>query len=311
MIPTKMNQILIKKYNQVTRNKYGLGFKVRNQAEFNRLRALAILANVLNLDEFDELKTFTYDVHKDYYLKQPILDRWGDGVYDTTMADMDYKKWWEQDIWALWYMYSYNAVMNYSYNADKPSYETTFENNMKMAVNKMMSILSNRAIEQVRTEMVELLNKMVNHPPTRIEKVKYQNEKTGEEEEQEVELTMHLQFMWKTREDEKVCQTCFGLNGQMLYAIPNEMPHPNCRCDFTVYEWWTDPDGNIVADRRYDIEQNKKYKSNGFAIKTAKVTSKLQNGEQITIFEVENEDEEGKTKKVTFKTKDLDNLRKE
>ena len=311
MIPTKINQNLIKKYNQTTKSKYGIEFKVRNQAEFNRLRALAILAEVLNFDEFHELKTFTRDIHKDYYLKQPILDKWGDGVYDTTMADMDYKKWWEQDIWALWYMYSYNAVMNYSYNADNPKYETIFENNMKMAVNKMMAILSNRAIEQVRTEMVELLNKMVNNPPTRKERVLYKDEETGKEEEREVKLTMHLQFMWKTREDEKVCKTCAGLNGQMLYSIPEQMPHPNCRCDFIVYEWWTDPEGRVIADRRYEIEQNKKYKSDGFAIKTAKVTSKLVDGEQVTIFEVEDEDEEGKTHKVTFKTEDLDNLRKE
>ena len=290
----------------MTRNKYGIEFKVRNQAEFNRLRALAILVDVLDLDGIHELKTFTRDIHNDYYLKQPILDKWGDGVYDTTMADMDYKKWWQQDIWALWYMYSYNAVMNYSYNADNPKYETTFENNMKMAVNKMLAILSNRAIEQVRTEMVELLNKMVNNPPTRNEKVKYEDEETGEEFEEEVKLTMHLQFMWKTRDDEKVCKTCSALNGQMLYNIPEQMPHPNCRCDFIVYEWWTDPEGRVVADRRYDIEQNKKYKSDGFAIKTAVVTSKLVDGEQITIFEVENEDVEGKTTKVTFKTKDLD-----
>lgn len=306
-----MNQNLIKKYNQTTKSKYGIEFKVRNQAEFNRLRALAILADVLSFDEIHELKTFTKGVHQDYYLKQPILDKWGDGVYDTTMADMDYKKWWEQDIWALWYMYSYNAVMNYSYNADNPKYETTFENNMKIAVNKMMMVLSNRAIEQVRTEMVELLNKMVLNPPTRKERVKYYDEETDEEKEEEVKLTMHLQFMWKTREDEKVCKTCASLNGQMLYYIPEQMPHPNCRCDFVVYEWWTDPEGRVIADRRYDIEQNKNYKSDGFAIKTAVVTSKLQDGEQVTIFEVEDEDEEGKTTKVTFKTKDLDDLRKE
>lgn len=302
MIPTKINQNLIKKYNQTTKSKYGIEFKIRNQAEFNRLRALAILAEVLNFDEFHELKTFTRDIHNDYYLKQPILDKWGDGVYDTTMADMDYRKWWEQDIWALWYMYSYNAVMNYSYNADNPKYEITFENNMKMAVNKMMAILSNRAIEQVRTEMVELLNKMIDHPPKRREKIR----DPETDEEKEVELTMHLQFMWKTREDEKVCKTCSELNGQMLYSIPEQMPHPNCRCDFIVYEWWTDPEGRVIADRRYEIEQNKKYKSDGFAIKTAKVTSKLVDGEQVTIFEVEDEDEEGKTHKVTFKNNDLE-----
>jgi len=311
MIPTKMNKNLIKKYNQTTKSKYGIEFKVRNQAEFNRLRALAILVEVLNFDEFHELKTFTRDIHNDYYLKQPILDRWADGVYDTTMADMDYKKWWQQDIWALWYMYSYNAVMNYSYNADNPKYETTFENNMKIAVNKMMMVLSNRAIEQVRIEMVELLNKIALNPPTRKERVTYYDEKTDEEVEEEVKLTMHLQFMWRTREDEKVCKTCSALNGQMLWAIPDQMPHPNCRCDFTVYEWWTDPEGRVIADRRYDIEQNKKYKSDGFAIKTAIVTSKLVDGEQVTIFEVEDEDEEGKTHKVTFKDKDLNNLRKE
>lgn len=306
MIPTKMNQSLIRKYNQTTKNKYGIEFKVRNQAEFNRLRALAILVDVLDFDEIHELKTFTRDIHNDYYLKQPILDKWGDGVYDTTMADMDYKKWWQQDIWALWYMYSYNAVMNYSYNADNPKYEITFENNMKIAVNKMMTLLSNRAIEQVRTEMVELLNKMVNNPPTRRERVVYEDEETGEKEEKEVKLTMHLQFMWKTHEDEKVCKTCSSLNGQMLYSIPQQMPHPNCRCDFVVYEWWTDPEGHVIADRRYDIEQNKHYKSDGFAIKTAVITSKLKDGEQVTIFEVEDEDEEGKTHKVTFKNKDLE-----
>lgn len=295
-----MSKILIKKYNQITRNKYGIEFKVRNQAEFNRLRALAILADVLSFDEFTELKTFTRDVHNDYYLKQPILAKWGDGVYSTAMADMDYDKWWKQDIWSLWYMYSYNAVMNYSYNADNPKYETVFTNNMKIAVNKMMTVLSNRAIEQVRTEMVELYNKIALNPPTRRERIIYEDEE-GNEEEREVKLTMHLQFMWRTRSDEKVCSTCASLNGQMLMAIPSQMPHPNCRCDFTVFEWWTDPDGNVVADRRYDIEQNKKYKSDGFAIKSAKVTSKLEGGKQITIFEVEDEDVEGGTRKITYK----------
>lgn len=306
-----MNQSLIKKYNQTTRSKYGIEFKVRNQAEFNRLRALAILADVLSFDEVKELRTLTRDIHNDYYLKQPILDKWADGVYDTTMADMDYKKWWQQDIWALWYMYSYNAVMNYSYNADKPKYQTTFENNMKMAVDKMMMVLSNRAIEQVRTEMVELSRRMIENPPTRKERVLYEDEETGEKEEKNVKLTMHLQFMWRTREDERVCKTCSDLNGQMLYEIPQQMPHPNCRCDFTVYEWWTDPEGHIIADRRYDIEQNKDYKSDGFAIKTAVITSKQVDGEKVTIFEVEDEDEEGKTTKITYKSDDLDNLRKE
>lgn len=247
--------------------------------------------------DFDELRTFYYEVHKDYYPKNPILAPWGDGVFDTVCHKMKQFSFWEQEIWDLWYMYTYNAVMNYSYNADRPKYETTLVNSLKISTNKLLAVVSNKAIEQIREEMVELLNQMAIKPPTKVVEMKDEDD-----EIQEVKLTMHLQFMWRTREDEKVCNVCGGLNGQLLMYIPQEMPHPNCRCDFVVFEWWTDPEGHVVADRRYDIEQNKKVKGDGYAVKTAKVTSKLVDGEQITIFEV---DDDGTTRKFNYKNSEL------
>lgn len=263
--------------------------QIRNQKDFDELRALALLTEVI---EIKEVKLFFKKVAEDYYPPNPILAPFQDGVADTISHRMENFSFYEQEIWDEWYMYTFANVMNYAVNANNPDYGRVLENTLGQSLKKMTRIFFNRAVTLVREQMVALQEAVFKNPP--VEKV--------ETDDGWVKQYMHINFMWKTMEDEKVCKICGPLQGQMLIDLPEVMPHYNCRCSFIVFEWWTDDDGNIVADRQYDIEQNKQYKGKGLSVKRARITSRqLDGGEQITIFEVDDEEEEGKTTKVTWK----------
>lgn len=260
-------------------------FRVKTQRDFDKVRALALLSEVLSKDE---MKEFFEDVFDDYYPVNPVLAPFEDGVWDVLGHQMNgYFSFYEQEMWDLYYMYVYNYVMNYTYNVDNEDYGTTFENTTSKALKRLGMATMNKATSMVRGMSIELEKEVKKNPP--------QVTRDG------VKLTLHILFVWKTREDKKVCPTCASLDGQEMIYIPTVLPHPNCRCDFVVYEWWTDPDGNIKADRSYEIEQNDKAKGKGYSIRQAKVTSKLVDGEQITLFEVE---DDGKISKKTFKKED-------
>lgn len=288
-----MTKSLIRKYNQIAKNKFGIEFNVRTQKQFDILRTLVILSEII-VEE--DIQTFFEDVFHDYFPVNPVLAPFEDGVWDTISHQMNgYFSFYEQDMWDLWYMYTYNFVMNYAYNIDDTTmdetvnlvYNRTLDNMTDRALKKFVRVLNNKAVEQTRSAMAELQKQVEKNPP--------QVKRNGEK------LTMHITFIWKSREDKKVCTRCDELEGQTLLEIPQIMPHPNCRCDFVIYEWWTDSKGNVVADRSYEVEQNKQAKGKGFSVKQNKVTSKLEGGEQITIFEV---DKDGKTTKRTYKKGD-------
>ena len=288
MTPTKKTEELTNKYQRVVTNKFGITMKVRNQKEFDELRALALLTEVIDKNE---VKAFYKKVSEDYYPPNPVLAPFQDGVADTVSHRMKNFSFYEQDMWDNWYMYTFANVMNYASNKENLNYGNVLENTLGQSLKKMMRIFFNRAVTLVREQMVALQEKVIEEKPS--EKV--------ETDDGWFREYLHINFMWKTMEDEKVCEICGPLEGQMLIDIPEVMPHYNCRCSFVVFEWWTDEDGNVVADRQYDIEQNKQYKGKGLSVKRARITSrKLDGGEQITIFEVDDEDEEGKTKKVTW-----------
>lgn len=264
--------------------------RVRNQKEFDELRALALLSEVIDKNE---VKAFYKKVAKDYFPPNPVLAPFEDGVADTISHRMKNFSFYEQDMWDDWYMYTFANVMNYAYNKENPKYGTVLENTLGQSTKKMGRIFLNRGITLVREQMVALQEKILEKPPVQ----KVEDTETGEIQK----LTMHISFMWKTMEDEKVCEICGPLEGQMLIDIPQVMPHYNCRCSFVVFEWWTNENGDVVSDRQYDIEQNKQYRGKGLSVKKARITSrKLEGGEQITIFEVDDEEEEGKTKKITW-----------
>lgn len=280
--PQRMTKRLITKYNKICKNTYRLEFNVRTQKEFDKLRILALLTEVINEED---IETFFKDVFHDYFPVNPVLAPFEDGVWDTLGHQMKgYFSFAEQEMWDLWYMYTYNYVMNYTYNSTSPGYAATFSNMLDTALKKFVRVANNKAVEQTRTSMAILEQTVKDNPP----QVKRDGRK----------LTMHLTFVWQSREDKKVCKHCDALEGQTLLEIPQMMPHLNCRCDFVVYEWWTDEDGNVVADRSYEVEQNKYARGKGFSVKQNKVTSKLVDGEQITLFEVM---KDGKTTKKTYK----------
>lgn len=289
MTPTKKDKILVEKYQKIIKKKFGLTLRVRTQKDFDELRALALITEVIDVDE---LKSFFDGILKEYYPRNPILAPFQDGVADTLGHQMKgYFSFYEQEVWDEWYMYTFANVMNYSVNAQNPNYGKVLENTMGQSLKKMTRIFFNRAITMIREQMVALQELVTKNPP--VEKVQ-----VGDEWFKQY---LHINFMWKTMEDEKVCKICGPLQGQMLIDLPEQMPHYNCRCSFVVFEWWTDEDGNVIADRQYDIEQNKQYKGKGLSVKQARITSrKLDGGKQITIFEVDDEDEEGKTKKITW-----------
>lgn len=268
-------------------------FNVRTQKQFDTLRVLVQLSEII---EEEDIQTFFKDVFHDYFPVNPVLAPFEDGVWDVLGHQMKYFSFYEQDMWDLWYMYTYNFVMNYAYNIDSSDdsdeevniiYARTLDNMTDKALKKFVRVLNNKAVEQTRMSMSTLQKQVEKNPP----QVKRDGKK----------LTMHITFVWQSREDAKVCTRCDELEGQTLLEIPQVMPHPNCRCDFIVYEWWTDEDGNIVADRSYEVEQNKQAKGKGFSVRQNKVTSKLEGGEQITIFEVQ---KDGKTTKRTYKKGD-------
>lgn len=65
-----------------------------------------------------------------------------------------------------------------------------------------------------------------------------------------IDYTTTIQVMFKTREDEKVCQICepynnnvYDINDDTKPEIPDDT-HPNCRCRFVVYQ-----DGKPIIER--------------------------------------------------------------
>lgn len=294
MTPTKKTEELTNKYQRVLKSKFGRTIVVRNQKDFDELRALALLSEVIDKNE---VKEFYDKVAKDYYPPNPVLAPFGDGVADTISHRMKNFSFYEQDMWDNWYMYTFASVMNYAYNKENLNYGNVLTNTTNQSLKKMVRVFNNRAIELVREQMVALQEALKRKPP--VEEVK--DEKTGRKEK----LTMHINFMWKTMEDEKVCEICGPLEGQMLIDIPQVMPHYNCRCSFIVFEYWTNEAGEVIADRQYEVEQNKQYQGKGLSVKRARIVSKkLEGGEQITIFEVDDEEQEGKTKKITYTEKE-------
>lgn len=289
MTPTKRTSELTNKYQRIVKSKFGIVISVRNQREFDVLRALALLTEILSEKELEELYL---KIAKDYYPQNPILAKYQKEAFDTASRRMRMFSFYRQEMWDLWFMYVYANVMNYSYNKENLEYGNVLENTLGQSLKKMTRVFLNRAITMVREQMVALQNIVLRKKP-------FVKVETGDDSW--FKEYLHINFMWKTMEDEKVCEICGPLEGQMLIDIPEVMPHYNCRCSFVVFEWWTDEDGNVIADRQYDVEQNKQYKGKGLSVKRARITSrKLEGGEQITIFEVDDEEEEGKTKKVTW-----------
>lgn len=252
--------------------------KVSTQKDFDKLRALALMSQVIDRNEIEEFMTETFD---EYYLVNKALVDMKDTVRENTMKQGF--NIWEQDIYDWWYMYCYTATMGWVYNQEHDYYRQTFANTTDTAVRKLERTLSNKSIEMIREESRQLASEVAKHPPT--------VERNGQL------LTLHVLFVWQSREDKKVCSVCNELEGQTMWDIPDKMPHLNCRCDFLVYEWWTDQEGNVVADRRYEIEQNKQSTGYGYSIRQAKVTSQLEGGEQVTIFEVL---KDGTTRRQTY-----------
>ena len=249
----------------------------------------------------DEINDFMNDTFDEFYPVNPALEPIKEAVRQKTMNEFDiyepYPGFMEEqgiseaNMWAgivanWWETYIWEAIAHWSPRAGDSRYFTSFEYNIDKAMRKMSRSLSNSAITMVRQEMSVLSEEAEDNPPIVF------NEQKGEK------LKLHIQFVWNSREDKKVCSVCNKLQGTILQKIPNKMPHLNCRCDFVVYEWWTNEDGDVVADRTYEIEQNKKARGYGYNIKQGKVTSKTKNGITITTFEV---NDDGTIRRVVYK----------
>lgn len=278
------------------RQKFKIEITVRNQNDFNRLRALALFSELFTTKEISELMNDTFD---EYYPVNPALESVKEAVRNKTISEFDiyepYPGFMEEQgisesaMWAgicseWWENYIWEAIARWSPRAGDSKYFASFEHNIDKALQRMNRSISNSMIELVRNEMTNLSEEVKNNPP-----VVHNNGK---------KLTLHVQFVWKSREDKRVCSACNKLDGILLDRIPNKMPHLNCRCDFVVYEWWTDEDGKVVADRIYEIEQNKKNRGYGYNIKQGKVTSKLKNGTIVTVLDI---DDDGNIKRITYK----------
>lgn len=252
--------------------------RIRSQKDFEKLRALALMSEVISKAE---MEAYFETCFEEYYIRNKALAFYKDDVKRQVMKKFSI---WEWDAYEWWYMYIYSSIQSWVYyGLDNPDYFTTFENTANTALKKLERSISNKSIEMLRDEANTLMRVVEKDPPV--------VERKGEK------LTLHLTFVWKSREDHKVCSRCNELEGQTLLEIPEKMPHLNCRCDFVVYEWWTNENGDIVADRSYEIEQNKQSVGYGYSIREAKVTSKMVGGEQVTIFEVF---DDGTTRKTTY-----------
>ena len=265
-------------YNQMLAKTMKVTIVVRNQKDFDRLRALALLSNVIDPDE---LKDYMYECFDKYYIKNTAVQSLKETVKKETMKDFNF---WEQDAYDWWYMYCYYETMVY---ANRLAYEDAiqiFGNSLNKSLNKLSRTISNTTLDMLRQEAINTAKEVNNKKPT----VNHNNKK----------LTLHLQFLWKSREDKRTCALCNDLEGKILDEIPTVMPHLNCRCDFIVFEWWTDKNGNIVADRSYEIEQNKNATGYGYSISHATITSKTKKGETVTEFTV---GDNGETSRTTRK----------
>lgn len=243
------------------------------------MRALALLSEVVNPDE---LKDYIYKCFDSYYIKNIAAQPLKENVKENTFKDMNF---WEQDAYDWWYMYCYYEVMIYSNRMDAKNANATFGRQLDRALNKFSRTLSNTTMDILRNEAINTAQEINDKKPQ-----VYHNNKM---------LTLHVEFVWKSREDKKVCALCNDLEGTILDEIPTTMPHLNCRCDFVVFEWWTDEQGNIVADRRYDIEQNVDNTGYGYSIRNATITSTTKKGTTVTEFSYD--DDTGDTTRTTRK----------
>lgn len=258
---------------------FNLTINVNKQSDFNKLRALALLADVIDKDE---LKDYVYKCFDMYYIKNTAAQPLKAIVEEKTMKDFNF---WEQDAYDWWYMYCYYEVMIYSNRMDVKNANATFSRSLDKSMQKLSRVISNTTMEMLRTEAINTAKEVADKKPQA-----YHNDK---------KLTLHIEFVWKSREDKRVCALCNDLEGTMLDEIPTTMPHLNCRCDFVVFEWWTDEKGNIVADRRYDIEQNENNTGYGYSIRNATITSTTEKGTTVTEFSYD--DDTGNTTRTTRK----------
>lgn len=270
--------------------------KVYTQKDFDKLRTLALMSQVIDKKDLREFMDKSFD---EYWPINPVLVPLKEEVRKKTFVQ-DYVLW-EQDVNSWWYLYMYVSCMGWVYNGYLDGYVQTFANTSDTALKKLERTLSNESIKMLRKEAEELVKEVAKNPPT--VEVEMQNGKVvGEANENTPEamrekLTLHVEFMWQSREDRKVCSICNDLEGTRIKDIPSTMPHLNCRCDFIVYEWWTNEKGEVVADRRYEIEQNTSVSGPGYNIRQAKVTSEFEGKKRVTTFEVL---KDGTTRKQTY-----------
>ena len=251
-------------YNQILEKKFKLTISVNKQSDFNKLRALALLSEVI---DSEELKDYIYDCFDTYYIKNTAAQPLKENVKETTFKDMNF---WEQDAYDWWYMYCYYEVMIYANRMDTRNANATFGRQLDRALNKFSRTLSNTTMDILRNEAINTANEIRDKKPT----IPYKGEN----------LTLHVEFLWKSREDKRTCALCNDLEGTLLDEIPTTMPHLNCRCDFVVFEWWTNEKDEIVADRMYEIEQNDDATGYGYSIKNATITSTMKGGTTVTEF---------------------------
>ena len=250
---------------------FKMTINVRNQKEFNRLRTLALLAGVLDKNEIESYWNDTFD---EYYPLNGALKNFKELVKSDANERYNIM---DQDIYDWWYMYCYYEVMIYTNKTDRKNADRILSNSLDKALLKWKRAISNSTIVMLRYAMKDLADKVKENPPETI----YRGER----------LRMHLQFLWQIEPDDRVCSVCRNLAGTTIDYIPLQMPHPNCRCSFTVFEWWTNDNGDIVADRRYDIEQDPYARGDeddwGYSIKQGVVTSETKNGRKVTVFRVD------------------------
>lgn len=229
--PQKMTKTLIKMYNDKVYKKFGITIRVMTQKDFNKLRCLAYIADII--DEKAIKQTYS-DIFDEYSVM--ITNKSNNYVKEKTLP-----KWsiWFEDMYQAWYEYAYNAVFSWG-NAENIA---SLDRITATALKKLLRYLQNDTIEMVRTEAVNEQNYIETTP----EKVIIKNKP----------LTRHLEFIWQSKEDAKVCSICNELDGKVLSDIPDKSPHLNCRCNYGVKEWYTDDDGHTIYGFQYDIEQNK------------------------------------------------------
>ena len=155
-------------------------------------------------------------------MKKKVIDKTVEGYY--------YNYGFTEGLYQYWLKYYYPTCLNFTsflaiYSGEELPY-TVFINTTNTALNKLTHFIEEESVEMVRNEM-SITSELM-------------RDKT-------YMFDYYLEFIWRTRHDDRVCKICKALDGQTFY-YQKDKAHPNCRCTLLVHKKWLIKEYDITPE---------------------------------------------------------------